>query len=63
MIAIDANSLRQEWVVNLAELEAAEDAAGLEHSIRLLEHPVDVCAVSDAESDGIQIHAVGLYRV
>lgn len=42
-------------VADLAELEAGEDAAGLEHAVRLGQGGGDVGEVADAEGDGVQV--------
>lgn len=44
--------------VGLAELEHGEDAAGLEHAVRLAQRRGDVAEVADAERHRVQVDAV-----
>lgn len=49
-----------ERVGHLAELEAHEAAAGLEHAVGLGQRLVHVGHVADAEGDGVDVERVGL---
>lgn len=49
----------EDRVRDLAELEAGEDAAGLEDAVRLVEGGGDVAEVADAEGDGVEVEGAG----
>lgn len=59
----ERDPLCEEGVGDLAELEAAEDASGLEDAIRFGEDAVDVGAVADSERDGVEVDRVVGYCV
>lgn len=51
----------EQRVAHLAELEAREHAARLQHAVRLPQRLRDVAEVADAERDRVQVERVGLH--
>jgi hypothetical protein len=52
------DSLGEQRICDLGELETAEDSSRFEHAVRLLEYSVDVGAVANAERDGVEVERV-----